>query len=797
MAEEVKNSVPAPEPEQGVKKSNRDRLKEITDSIESGIREVFSSDRYAAYLQTMGRFHRYSFRNTMLIHLQRPDATLVAGFNKWRDDFNRRVKKGEKGIKIIAPAAYKRKEEKVKLDPDTNAPLLDENGKAIVEEKEVSIPYFHVVTVFDVSQTEGKPLPELAAPIKGNVKQYEIFMEALRRAAPVPVQFEELPPDTDGVFRGKQQQIVVRKGMGQAQTMAALIHEITHAKLHNAVFPAKDDPKKYRRALICSKQALFSRERLDRANLPGGLFLYELRGSQDKPGVPASVENKVVNNFAGSIVTAAPIELSKSGFRALPESGGLTLLDGSATLTEFYLTYKKDRATQEVEAESVAYAVCQYYGIETSENSFGYIASWSKSKELNELRDSLTTINAVSSSLIADVDRHFREICKERGVEPKAIEAASADEPEEALFQLGDGPYLHILSSEGGYDYSLYASEDGKEYGGGRLDNGGLSIYEACAEVCQMHGLDRESVKVCPLEKLEELTAANEPIPAVKLDSYPMPDPLLGLSDLESAGYAEKDMLPVNRDRALELLENDMTVYAIADGGQPELMVDKEDIDGFPPEHIFAVDLYEWQASTEFTNAVFGRLDRQEQREADFDACPENCFAVYQVKNDPAISRNLAFMSLAYMENKGYPVSRENYDLVYTAAMPEPLTPEDLFQKCNADVPADFSGHSLSVSDVVAIKRDGHVSYYYCDSIGFKGLPDFRQPESHTEKTAPSVAELEGQVKAGQSISLMDLAVAAHGEDQGKKPSVLSQLKNKPAPSKIQTAPKKSAEKGR
>ena len=776
------------------RKTGQDRLKEITDSLETGIREVFTSDRYMEYLNVMGRFHRYSFNNTMLIYMQRPDATLVAGFNKWRDTFHRNVKWGEKGIKIIAPTAYKKTVEKVKLDPDTKAPLLDENGKAITEEKEISIPYFHAVTVFDVSQTEGEPLPALVAPLKGDVKQFEVFLEALRRASPVPIDFAELPPDTDGVFYGKKQKIEVREGMSQVQTMAALVHEITHAKLHNSVFPAQDDPTAYKEAVICGQQALYSKDRLDKEKLPGGLFLYELRDSPDSPGLPVSVENKVLSHFAGCVVTAKPIELSKTGYRGLSETDGLTLADSSATLTDFYLKNKKSRRTQEVEAESVAYAVCQYYGIETSENSFGYIADWSKGKELDELRDSLTTINATASSLISDVDRHFLAVCKERGIEPRAIEAAETAEPGEVLFRLGDGPYLHIQSSDGGYDYTLYAAESGKELDGGRLDNESLSIYEACTEVCQMHGLDRETVKACPLEDLTPLLEANA-LPPVQLDSYPMPDPSLGLADLKRSGCTEEELLPVNKDRALELLEQNMTVYAIMDGGTPELMVDSEDIAALPSENIFAVDLHEWQASTEFTNAVFGRLDRQEQREADFDACRDNCFAVYQVKNDPAVFRNLAFMPLDFVEKKGYSVSRENYDLVYTAAMPQPLTPEDLFVKYNADAPADFSGHSLSVSDIVAIKRDGQVSYYYCDSVGFKELPDFRQ-EPSAEK-APTVAELEAQVNAGQSISLLDLANAVKAESKGKKPSVLDQLKKRPTPSRIHNAPKKSAEKER
>lgn len=215
------------------KQSNKDRLKEITDGIEQGIRELFDSDQYRRYLSTMSRFHRYSLNNVMLIHMQRPDATLVAGFNKWRDQFGRNVKKGEKGIKIIAPTPFKKKVEKVKLDPDTQAPMLDRDGNAIMEEKEIQIPLFKVVSVFDVSQTEGKPLPELVSNLNGSVQQYEIFMEALRRSSPVPMEIKPISRDSDGFFSLTDQSITIRAGMSEVQTVCAAIHEIAHSKLHN------------------------------------------------------------------------------------------------------------------------------------------------------------------------------------------------------------------------------------------------------------------------------------------------------------------------------------------------------------------------------------------------------------------------------------------------------------------------------------------------------------------------------------------------------------------------------------
>ena len=218
------------------KPTNRERLQEITAGIEQGIKELFESEKYMRYLSVMSKFHRYSVNNTMLIYMQKPDATLVAGFNRWKDQFERHVKKGEHGITIIAPTPYKKKIEEMKRDPDTHAPILDANGKAIMEEKEIEIPMFRPVKVFDVSQTDGKPLPELAAILSGTVPHYEAFLEAVRRAAPVPIEFEPMAADTDGYFSSDQQRIAIREGMSEVQTVSAAVHEVAHSKLH--------DPKK-------------------------------------------------------------------------------------------------------------------------------------------------------------------------------------------------------------------------------------------------------------------------------------------------------------------------------------------------------------------------------------------------------------------------------------------------------------------------------------------------------------------------------------------------------------------------
>lgn len=300
------------------KQSNKDRLKEITDGIEQGIRELFDSDQYRRYLSTMSRFHRYSLNNVMLIHMQRPDATLVAGFNKWRDQFGRNVKKGEKGIKIIAPTPFKKKVEKVKLDPDTQAPMLDRDGNAIMEEKEIQIPLFKVVSVFDVSQTEGKPLPELVSNLNGSVQQYEIFMEALRRSSPVPMEIKPISRDSDGFFSLTDQSITIRAGMSEVQTVCAAIHEIAHSKLHN--YDKAEDVSPWKIVMVSD----------------GGTKRDYSVGFQTEGDAEAAA--------------------AAAGWRYVDENRFEWRLDieevPSAAKVEV-----KDRRTEEVEAESISYAV--------------------------------------------------------------------------------------------------------------------------------------------------------------------------------------------------------------------------------------------------------------------------------------------------------------------------------------------------------------------------------------------------------------------------------------------------------
>ena len=816
------------------KSTNRERLREITDGIEQGIKELFESEKYMRYLSVMSRFHRYSVNNTMLIYMQKPDATLVAGFNKWKNQFERHVKKGEHGITIIAPTPYKKKIEEMKRDPDTHAPILDADGKAVMEKKEIEIPMFRPVKVFDVSQTDGKPLPELASSLSGTVPHYEAFLEAVRRSAPVPIEFEPMADNMDGYFSPERQRIAIREGMSEVQTVSAAVHEIAHSKLHNQKKIQIDNDQQYQEVELFEKPALFSNGRISHDDLPEGVYCYDLRGSDDDPGFPICVEERVVVNHAGSVILTAPLEFSEEGRLYFTDENGLNFNGGMLTLSQFLQEQKKDRRTEEVEAESISYAVCQYFGIQTGENSFGYIASWSKGKELKELRASLETINKTSCELINDIERHYKEICKERGIDLTAKqEPEQADIPQKALFLLNDATYLHIQPCDTGWDYTLYDKETMKELDGGQLDEPELSRSAAVRQICEGLELENPSIQDAPLSMIETLqdaacqqmqeqvsqqtaeTAATQLPDAQEqsLDEYPMPDSEVSVSDMQGYGYFYDGMLPVTRERALELDAAGLTVYLLHEDNTESMVFDTEEI----MEHggLFGVEHEEWEQSPAFHEKVLERQERQMEREQAFLAHEGSCFAIYQVSRDDP--QNVRFMNLDWLQSHNLAVDRNNYDMIYTAPLNgsgsamEQL--ETLYEQFNLQKPVDFHSPSMSVSDIVAIKQDGKVSCHYCDSVGFTEIPGFLpdNPLKNAEmmleddygmidgiiNNGPkerTVAQLEQQARSGQPISLMDLAAAAHREERDKKKSVMEQLKSQPRTERKKAAPKKSAE---
>ena len=504
--------------------NSAERMKEITDRLETGIQELFESERYKAYLTTMSKFHSYSFNNTLLIAMQ--GGQLVAGYNKWRDDFHRNVKKGEKAIKILAPAPFKAKKEVQKLDAQ-GRPVMGKDGKPVTEVQEIQVPAFKIVSVFDVSQTEGEPLPSIGVEeLTGSVERYGEFFKALEQTSPVPIGFEDIPSGSHGYYHLTEKRIAIQEGMSELQTLKTAIHEIAHSKLH-----AID-----------------------------------------------------------------------------PEAPAIELAD------------RPDSRTREVQAESVAYAVCQHYGLDTSDYSFGYVAGWSSGKDLKELKASLETIRATAHELITTIDGHLAQLQKERQAQQEQPQAAPLEQaaeqpdpdsvfsklppeqqqemtasvkamlqtlidadlkstgevsqgtkeaaqaqgftiagdgtleqakaPQEAAYRLESGEYLYIQTSETGYDYTLYGP-DYKELDGGQLDNPDLSLAEAGKEILAIH--ERPAGTIGPLtgDGLDDFLEATE-----QANAIPQPQAWNGIDGLLNGKPFMPEASPADRAAALiELAE--------------------------------------------------------------------------------------------------------------------------------------------------------------------------------------------------------------------------------------------------
>ena len=504
--------------------NSAERMKEITDRLETGIQELFESERYKAYLTTMSKFHSYSFNNTLLIAMQ--GGQLVAGYNKWRDDFHRNVRKGEKAIKILAPAPFKAKKEVQKLDAQ-GRPVMGKDGKPVTEVKEIQVPAFKIVSVFDVSQTEGEPLPSIGVEeLTGSVERYGEFFKALEQTSPVPIGFEDIPGGSHGYYHLTEKRIAIQEGMSELQTLKTAIHEIAHSKLH-----AID-----------------------------------------------------------------------------PEAPAIEQAD------------RPDSRTREVQAESVAYAVCQHYGLDTSDYSFGYVAGWSSGKDLKELKASLETIRATAHELITTIDGHLAQLQKERQAQQEQPQAApleqaaeqpdpdsvfsklppeqqqemtdsvkamlqtlievdlkstgevsqgtkeaaqaqgftiagdgtleQAEAPQEAAYRLKNGDYLYIQTSETGYDYTLYGP-DYKELDGGQLDNPGLSLAEAGKEILAIHELPAGAMEPLTGDRMDDFLEATE-----QANAIPQPQAWNGIDGLLNGKPFMPEASPADRAAALiELAE--------------------------------------------------------------------------------------------------------------------------------------------------------------------------------------------------------------------------------------------------
>ena len=790
-------------------KTEKQKVQEITEKLEQGIKELFESEKYKTYLNTMSKFHNYSFNNTMLIAMQKPDATLVAGFKAWQKNFDRHVKKGEKGIRILAPAPYKIKEEQEKLDPVTGEIMLDKNGMPITEEVEIKIPAFRVVPVFDVSQTDGKELPDIGVnELSGSVEDYEDFMQALTEVSPVPITYEDIEGEAKGYFHTTDHRIAIQEGMSQSQTVKTAIHEVAHAKLHD-------------------------REQ-----------------NQDIDAV----------------------------------------LD-------------KDRNTKEVEAESVAYTVCQHFGIDTSDYSFGYIAGWSSDRDMKELKSSLDIIRKTASELITGIEDRLAELQKDRAVEQeqnkesilliqnddltqyslvsvvgmdrqelmdvlsamsednklsiqayleskgawtteianedtkefgeyhhdvryntdteelvdmkerkeiydRAMEPVAAGDvvvkfsgsmgseweiskitnmsPDEVKKLLYDMALLNENEWDG--DYNLYLKEHGAEMtlissSAGLNEHApqffdfaydadiGVSASTELSAIQQAENLinrmehgatvftDDErnlivnyNYKLDDMEKTRELAEKlaymieNQPVnealtvidAQAEIDA--LPDGRIGLSEMHEYGYSWNEMLPLTKDKATELFGEDVAVYQLHEDGSETLIEDLEELKEH--EGIFGVEKDDWSAYLEHQSMKQELEESPANREAQLLFGSEDRFGIYQLK-DTEEARDIHFMGMDYLESKGIAVTKENYDLLYTAPLEGGTNLEDIYTRFNIDRPADFRGHSLSVSDVVVLHQNGENTSHYVDSFGYREVPEFTKElmAEHTQEQTSVIDE--------------------------------------------------------
>ena len=820
-----------------------EKLKEITDRLEQGITELFDSERYKEYLRVMSKFHNYSFNNTLLIAMQKPDASLVAGFTAWKNQFQRNVKKGEKGIKIIAPSPFKIKQETEKIDPQTQKPVIGRDGKPVTEEKEITIPAYKVVSVFDVSQTEGKELPDIAVDaLTGDVEQYSDFFVALEKTSPVPIGFEKIEGGAHGYYHLEDKRIALDEGMSELQTLKTAIHEIAHAKLHDIDLNAPKD--------------------------------------EQQPRV--------------------------------------------------------DRRTREVEAESVAYTVCQHYGLDTSDYSFGYVAGWSSGRELAELKSSLETIRSAAADIINRIDGHIAELQKQHEAEKAAPDLAAVQEAQsekpltdlqkkaaaiaEKYEALSTQEKIGVIAQAfGGTAGRIETSPcTGKWRGTSdisiRFDNGAsLFLGNRLTPKAKTAAVQRELVNDTLLRYNPEIVSAAKEAALASLMEREAKDNALaaqkGLkpytllnvefndgADGQSSGYmgwyyvtlavdgnicshietglnydiadgkvsaeptrekyfaagalkdsevdyvfnnvgfsstsglyalpvsdavlqrAEKTLAERTQAQAAQRTEKDV-IYTMHTNPRSESPADRSFLQAYeqqPDGKAIPGDLL-FVGTPEKCRELLQSLNAGELTQGEVKALyakaqepDRDSFSIYQLKRGDE-TRDLRFEPYDRLTAAGHAVDPANYDLIYSAPLAPGTSLEDIFTRFNLDHPKDFKGHSLSVSDVVVLHQNGQDTAHYVDSIGYRQTPEFLQPQNYLKHVediveqndnnfdgiinntpqTPTVGELEQKAKAGEPISLIDLANAIHADkERGKeeKPSIRAQLRA----AKEQTAQRKA-----
>lgn len=916
--------------------NQKDRLKEITDRLEQGILEVFESERYKEYLRVISKFHHYSFNNTMLIALQKPDASLIAGFSAWKNSHGRTVKKGEKGIRIIAPAPFKVKQEMEKLDPKTNMPVMGADGKAVTEEREITIPAYKVVSVFDVSQTEGKELPSIGVnELTGDVSQYEDFFTALKKASPVPIALEHIEGSAHGYYHLAEKRIAIDDNMSELQTLKTAIHEIAHAKLHdidlNAPKEEKENHPNQRTREVEAESVAYTVCRhygLDTsdysfgyvAGWSSGKELSELKGSLEAIRLAASELIDSIDGHFKELQRERENELSEKEMKSplqeekqeaayLLESGNylyiqtcktgydytlyqpdFTDLDGgqldnpeisiekardeilkmhelSGQGLEEILIDDFEKMQEEASQEKDVSVQVKYYPINE--------AAAKRAKEMNSFSDYTTGSATLEYKSLVDQAAEIAENQKKR-VDPsfhEKIDALLDTYSKKLAVNMNNGfaidSRVPSVLIAGGSNFPTRKKEKqnaarDKNYGEWKEIQGLLEKIRSTG----MGGIsadDPDAVKKLTA-KLEKLTKAQETMKAVNayyrkhkslegcpeldgkaieklktrmeirgIQDKPYPSWALSNNNAEIRRIKERiQSLSVNKDKLYtgwefaggkaEINVKDNRLQLFFDDKPDGKIRDELKANGFR----WSPKASAWQRQLN-SNAIYAadavssikplsgerviELQRNFRKEERKEAQPEyiykaqeevaekDTFQIYQLKRGEN-TRELQFESYDRLKESRQTLNPDHYVKVYEAELTKGLSLEDIYTRFNIDHPKDFYGHSLSVSDVVVLHKDGKDSAHYVDRFGYKDAPEFLKPQNYLKHVediveqndnnfdgiinntpnAPTVSELEQKIKAGEAISLTELAKAVKVENRNtsepeKKPSIREQLK--------------------
>ncbi|CAL7868871.1 YodL domain-containing protein [Fusobacterium necrophorum] len=916
--------------------NQKDRLKEITDRLEQGILEVFESERYKEYLRVISKFHHYSFNNTMLIALQKPDASLIAGFSAWKNSHGRTVKKGEKGIRIIAPAPFKVKQEMEKLDPKTNMPVMGADGKAVTEEREITIPAYKVVSVFDVSQTEGKELPSIGVnELTGDVSQYEDFFTALKKASPVPIALEHIEGSAHGYYHLAEKRIAIDDNMSELQTLKTAIHEIAHAKLHdidlNAPKEEKENHPNQRTREVEAESVAYTVCRhygLDTsdysfgyvAGWSSGKELSELKGSLEAIRLAASELIDSIDGHFKELQRERENELSEKEMKSplqeekqeaayLLESGNylyiqtcktgydytlyqpdFTDLDGgqldnpeisiekardeilkmhelSGQGLEEILIDDFEKMQEEASQEKDVSVQVKYYPINE--------AAAKRAKEMNSFSDYTPGSATLEYKSLVDQAAEIAENQKKR-VDPsfhEKIDALLDTYSKKLAVNMNNGfaidSRVPSVLIAGGSNFPTRKKEKqnaarDKNYGEWKEIQGLLEKIRSTG----MGGIsadDPDAVKKLTA-KLEKLTKAQETMKAVNayyrkhkslegcpeldgkaieklktrmeirgIQDKPYPSWALSNNNAEIRRIKERiQSLSVNKDKLYtgwefaggkaEINVKDNRLQLFFDDKPDGKIRDELKANGFR----WSPKASAWQRQLN-SNAIYAadavssikplsgerviELQRNFRKEERKEAQPEyiykaqeevaekDTFQIYQLKRGEN-TRELQFESYDRLKESRQTLNPDHYVKVYEAELTKGLSLEDIYTRFNIDHPKDFYGHSLSVSDVVVLHKDGKDSAHYVDRFGYKDAPEFLKPQNYLKHVediveqndnnfdgiinntpnAPTVSELEQKIKAGEAISLTELAKAVKVENRNtsepeKKPSIREQLK--------------------